>query len=158
MKALRFMIIAIVAFSISLTAMSQNRVFNTYPDNNDISTVYISKAAMRLGLLMAGNDSDMENIQKCIKNPEGMEIINATTPKAISIVKKDAAEKMKKLNLELLLNAQDEGDNVNIYTGKMLNGNVMRDILIESDEPDEYTIVYIRGEVDIQALTDQYKK
>ena len=34
----------------------------------------------------------------------------------------------------------------------------MRDILIESDEPDEYTIVYIRGEVDIQALTDQYKK
>ncbi len=158
MKALRFMIIAIVAFSISLTAMSQNRVFNTYPDNNDISTVYISKAAMRLGLLMAGNDSDMENIQKCIKNPEGMEIINATTPKAISIVKKDAAEKMKKLNLELLLNAQDEGDNVNIYTGKMLNGNVMRDILIESDEPDEYTIVYIRGEVDVQALTDQYKK
>ena len=158
MKALRFMIIAVMAFSISLTAVSQNRVFNTYPINNDISTVYISKAAMRLGLSMTDNDSDMKEIQKFIKNPEGMEIINATTPKAISIVKKDAAEKMKKLNLELLLNAQDEGDNVNIYTGKMLNGNVMRDILIESDEPDEYTIVYIRGEVDIQALTDQYKK
>ena len=78
MKALRFMIIAVMAFSISLTAVSQNRVFNTYPNNNDISTVYISKAAMRLGLSMTDNDSDMKEIQKFIKNPEGMEIINAT--------------------------------------------------------------------------------
>lgn len=158
MKALRLMVCAIMALSISLTAMSQNRVFNNYPDNKDISTVYISKAAMRLGLSMAGDDSDMKDIQKCVRNPEGMEIVSATTPEAIAIVKKDAAEKMKKLNMELFLNAQDSGDDVNIYAGKILSGNVMRDILIEASEPDEYTIVYIRGEIDVQALTNQYKK
>lgn len=158
MKALRLMVCAIMAFSISLTAMSQSRVFNNYPDNKDISTVYISKAAMRLGLSMGGDDSDMKEIQKCVKNPEGMEIVSATSPQAIAIVKKDVAEKMKKLNMELFLNAQDSGDDVNIYAGKILSGNVMRDILIEASEPNEYTIVYIRGEIDVQALTNQYKK
>lgn len=138
--------------------MSQSRVFNNYPDNKDISTVYISKAAMRLGLSMGGDDSDMKEIQKCVKNPEGMEIVSATSPQAIAIVKKDVAEKMKKLNMELFLNAQDSGDDVNIYAGKILSGNVMRDILIEASEPNEYTIVYIRGEIDVQALTNQYKK
>ena len=87
-----------------------------------------------------------------------MEIVSATSPQAIAIVKKDVAEKMKKLNMELFLNAQDGGDDVNIYAGKILSGNVMRDILIEASEPNEYTIVYIRGEIDVQALTNQYKK
>lgn len=56
-----------MAFGMSVAAISQNRVFNNYPDNKEISTVYISKAAMRLGLSMGGDDSDMRNIQKCIK-------------------------------------------------------------------------------------------
>lgn len=75
MKTLRFIIAVIMAFGMSVAAISQNRVFNNYPDNKEISTVYISKAAMRLGLTMGGDDSDMRNIQKCIKNPEGMEIV-----------------------------------------------------------------------------------
>ena len=77
---------------------------------------------------------------------------------AIALVKKDAAEKMKKLKMELFLNAQDGGDGVNIYAGRILDGDVIHDILIEADEPEEYTIVYIRGEIDVQALTNQYKK
>lgn len=48
MKTLRFIIAVIMAFGMSAAAISQNRVFNNYPDNKEISTVYISKAAMRL--------------------------------------------------------------------------------------------------------------
>lgn len=158
MKALRFMVCAIMALSISLTAMSQSRVFNNYSDNKDISTVYISKAAMRLGLSMAGSESNMKDMMKCIKNPEGMEVITASSPEAIAIVKKDSKVKIKNLGLDLILDVNDDGENVNIYAGKMADDGIMRDLLIETSEDGEYTIVYIRGEIDANSLTKLFNK
>lgn len=158
MKSLRLLIAIATTFMISFTAMSRDRIFSNYPDNNGISTVYISGAAIRLGLSMAGSDSDMNQIQKFVRNPEGIEIVSAETPEAIKIVKKGFSGIANKLNMELMLNATDDGEVVNIYTSGVSEDNVIHDILIETTEPDEYTLVYIRGEIDVNALQEQYNK
>ena len=48
MKIFRLMAVTATVFLMSLTAFSQNRVFNEFAGNKNITTVYISPAAMRL--------------------------------------------------------------------------------------------------------------
>ncbi len=154
MKAFRKLIAIAALALISLSAYSQTRMFGEFANNKDITTVYISGAAMRMGLSMAGDSSSpLGQVTESIKNPQGMEVVSTENPQAAETVRKTAGEIIARLGMELLLNTTDEDENVNIYVGRMLDGSVMRDILIETSEASEYTLVYIKGDVDIESLT-----
>lgn len=153
MKAFRKLIAIAALALISFSAYSQKRMFGEFANNKDITTVYISGAAMRMGLSMAGDSSSpLGQVTESIKNPQGMEVVSTENPQAAETVRKTAGEIIARLGMELLLNTTDE--NVNIYVGRMLDGSVMRDILIETSEASEYTLVYIKGDVDIESLTN----
>lgn len=153
----RFKLSAIlIALMLSTPRISaQQREFNVFPEDDDITTVYISPAAMKMGLSMDyGDDSDMQGIIKSISNPQGMEIINAETKKAADKVRDLAKEKIRKLNMEIFLDAADNGEDLIIYVGKVLDGNKLKNVLIEVNEKDKYTLLYMKGDIDINMLAN----
>ena len=159
MKIFRLMAVTATVFLMSLTAFSQNRVFSEFAGNKNITTVYISPAAMRLGLnLGAEGSSEMKVIKNCIKNPQGLEIVTAETPKAADLIRSSIESKIKKLGMEFLLSTTEGTEKLNIYTGKLVNDSLIHDILIETSEENEYTLIYITGDIDIVKLTKAFDK
>lgn len=157
MKALKSILIAVVLLLAALPASAQ-RIFGQYPDNPEITSVYISPAAMRLGLKAMQNDDKGSESLKYVTNPRGMEVLTSENHASASLLREDCASIIRNLNLELLLNTQEKDESVNIYVGSISDDNKAKDILIETAGASEYTVVYIRGDIDINGLLNDGKK
>lgn len=153
MKTFRILMTAMIVFLTSLAACAGNRLFSNLPKSDNLSVVYISKAMMRMGLSMAGNDGALGKVKGSIKNANGMEIVSADSPATVDLLRKETASKIKDLHLESMLSTRDGEESVNIFCGKMINDNSVRDILIVTDEPNEYNVIYIQGDIDINSLS-----
>lgn len=144
--------------SVSFIACSKKHIFDNFGDNENISTVYISSAAMNLGMSLGsdiGSGLGLDN--NCIRNPQGMEIISSDTEEGAAIIRKELEQKIKELGMELLLSTSEDNETCNIYTGKVQEGTTVRDILIETSETGEYSLVYIKGDIDLGSLTSGFR-
>lgn len=148
MKKFRILSVLIALVIFAMPALGRQPLSRAFEGVKGVSCVYISKAAMSLGLNMAAQaDESISGITDCIKNPEGLEVITAEKASTVDRVKKFAEEQISKLNMESFLSAADGEEITNIYVGAV-DGNVMKDILITTSSPKEYTLVYIMGEID----------
>lgn len=155
MKPIRPTFTAILILLLSLPVMAQKRLFSDLPKRDDITTVFISPAAMKLGLNFAndGNDSEMAMIKKGLRNPQGMEIVSAESVAAKKILAEKIQKVLSTLKLDLLLET-NEGDEITyIYTSGTTGDTTLQDIIIINEEPDEYNVIYIRGEIDMSIIT-----
>ena len=57
---------------------------------------------------------------------------------------------------EVLLDVNDEGDKTTIYAKIIPNSDIAELIFVEVDEPDEYTVIYIKGKINITKLAAGY--
>lgn len=158
MKTFKFIAVMTLMLLTSLASNAQ-RLFTGFGNDKYISTVYISPAAMRLGLSLgegigSKKDSDMTFVKDAIKNPQGMEIVSAETKAASDKVKAVVDKEMKKLGMELLLETREGDEMVNIYTGRLIKDSIMKDVLIETIDGNEYTVIYVKGEVDVNVLSN----
>ena len=113
---------------------------------------------MRLGLKAMQNDDKGSESLKYVTNPRGMEVLTSENHASASLLREDCASIIRNLNLELLLNTQEKDESVNIYVGSISDDNKAKDILIETAGASEYTVVYIRGDIDINGLLNDGKK
>lgn len=154
MKNIKILAVMTALIMGALTACAGNRLFANLPKSDNLSVVYISKAMMRMGLAMTGKgDSEMGKITGAVKNANGMEVVSADSPAMVELLRKETALRIKDLGMELMLNTRDGEESVNIYTGKQLDDNTVRNILIVTDEPGEYNVVYILGDINLSAIT-----
>ena len=139
-KIISLLILLLTSTSIGFSA---SRVFRKFPGGMDVSTVYVSPAAMKLG--MSIESDQFSQLKKMIKKPESIEIISTRNKRSYSSMYADCKDVVRRLNLELILNISDFSDKINIYVGKILNNHEIQDILIETRDERGYTIVYIKG-------------
>lgn len=150
MKPLKLILTLVAILCIAPQVLAQ-RVFSEYPAQKDITSVYISKTAMKLGL-SSMNDSSVSGIIESITNPGGMEVITANSPKAVALVKADCEKVLKTLNLEVLLDVKnDDAESTCIYTAGV-EGDVAHDILIVNGSENEINIVYIKGNINVKSV------
>lgn len=141
----------------SVAVYAQKRMFDKLPKMENLDVVYISKPMMKMGLAMAGNgDNTLSGVINSISNAEGMEVVSAESSESKEVAKKETEKRIKERKMQLMLNTLDEKDSVSIYTGEAIDDKTVRDILIVTDEPDEYTMVYIMGDIDVTKLTGQF--
>ncbi len=157
MKLFRIVTLVLAVALTSMAAMAQKRLFDEFSNNKDITTVYISGAAMSMGIQMSGGEGEISIIKECIKNPQGMEILTAENPAGQNQIKQTLNNKIKTLGMEPFFDVSNDGSKVNIYGGLGNDGQTMKDILIEVEEEDQYVVIYIQGEIDMQKLADCLK-
>lgn len=159
---------SLILFLISLIAViaptdiiaAEKRVFAEVANLPDVESVYVGPAALRLmgntanfTKSMPGMPPALLNSLKSIKSLEVLECYNAESTAKIKAVVKKIVEGNA---LELILESNDDGESTCIYAHvpESASGNApLCNLLIEnSEEDDEYSVVYINGTIDIAAL------
>lgn len=155
MKTLKSIFIVSVLFFLSISCGAQRRVFNEFQGRKDITTIYISSPLTKLGLNFAANDKDFEKIKKCIRNPQGIEIVTSEKEEGRKSIRNKLEKIIRENNMEVFLDTdQDEEEKVTIYTGPVLKDNVMKDMIIEVSDGNDYVVMYFFGEFDLNNLNN----
>ncbi|MBD5340979.1 MAG: DUF4252 domain-containing protein [Bacteroides sp.] len=158
-KILFTTILLLIAITLLLATTSagtspSSRVFKKFSGGMDISTIYVSPTALKLG--MSIESEQFKPLKKLMKKPESIEIMSSRKPSSYQAMYEDCKNVVSRLNLELILNISDYTDKINIYIGKILNDHEIKDMLIETREDNGYTIVYIKGIINSDELLNIY--
>lgn len=135
------LLIAMAIMFGSIAVQAQDQMFDKFSGNNDISTVFISKAL----LSMAGNmDMGGANIKALAGKLERMEIYTSESKSAMSLMKTEAGKLAGDKTFEVLMKVKDKGENVTFY-GKKEKGDKFKDLIMFVDNSDDCTIIRIVG-------------
>ncbi len=138
---LKTLLIAIAVVAGSIAVQAQDQMFSKFSDNNDISTVFLSKAL----LSMAGNmDMGGANIKGLSNKLERMEIYSSENKNATALMKSEARKIASDKSFEVLMTVKDKGDHITFYAKKNKDDS-FKDLIMFINEPDECTIIRIVG-------------
>ncbi|MFA5324947.1 MAG: DUF4252 domain-containing protein [Bacteroidales bacterium] len=145
----KILIITLLILS-ALAAGAQNKFYEKYADYKGVTKVYISQAMFSMfgtsPELSLKSGSENIDIGKIAKDLTGLYVLSTTNPAYIKEMSNDFKLMLKGLKLELLMEVNDEGDNVEIYVNK--ENNIIKDIYLSSkDASGEYTVMHISGRI-----------
>lgn len=158
-KTLAFILLSLVmVFMPVCTYAANDRLFSEVAGLPGVESVFIGQAAMRFANQSSLSAASLGNIRGSIKDVKSVEIVECDKSESIDSFKKVKAlaeSVIKKLNLEIIMEATDDGETTRIYA--MVPENAATDtsldnILIESSEEDEYSLVYVKGKIDISRI------
>ena len=154
MKRIYIFLAAIILAVTGLSAQTDvTRVFADLAKIKGVTSVYVSGPMMKLVLSKISENIHLKNKEvpiKGIRNPGGLELVNAEKPELASRLKTAAAGILKGKNTTVLVETKEDGESVNIFSPGKLDNNVIRDLIIEVSEKDnEYTLIYIHGDIEI---------
>ena len=154
MKRIYIFLAAIILDVTGLSAQTDvTRVFADLAKIKGVTSVYVSAPMMKLGLSKISENIHLKNKEvpiNGIRNPGGLELVNAEKPELASRLKTAAAGILKGKNTTVLVETKEDGESVNIFSPGKLDNNVIRDLIIEVSEKDnEYTLIYIHGDIEI---------
>lgn len=138
---------AAMLLTVSAFAQSGRSIYNKYSDEDGVSAVYISSSMFKLvGKLP---DIDMKtdsgvNFSSVIKSLDGFYIINAEKKSVIDNLKKEVSGFIKSGHYEMLMEAKDNGDKMNVY---IVGKDVLSSVVMVATEEDEYTFICIDGKI-----------
>lgn len=141
------MLLTVAAF-----AQDGKSIYQKYSDEKGVSSVYVSPAMFRLMKRIPDIDlGDGEvNLSPIIKSLDGLYIINAENSNIAEDLQKDVDNLVKKGTYELLMEAKDDGDKVEIYT--VGNDKVITSFVLLALEPDESTFICFSGQIPREEL------
>lgn len=141
-------------FTISALAQTPKSIYKRYSNEKDVSAVYISPTMFEmmkeLPKVEVGND-EME-FSNLISSFKGMYILNMPA-------QNESAEKLlnavnnyiKRGVYELLMEAKNSGDNMNIYVAR--NGDTITEFVMVAKDAEEVAFIAIEGNFNRKKLT-----
>lgn len=146
--------IAAVLLLTTITALAQDgkSIYNKYSNESDVSCVYISSAMFRL----IGKLPEMEiegskvNLASIIHSLSGMYVISSGNPKINSSLKGDVDRFISKGNYEMLMEAKEDGETLNIYT--VGDEKTVTNFVLISHDADETNFICLDGKMDRREL------
>lgn len=149
---------------LSLTALAA-RAQSTFPNlasSDDVESVYVSEAMLRMVGASGGNITAGVNMpSKMINKITSIEVYSCETPRSVKAAKSAVSSFLEKNpGTKLLVSVNDKSEKVNIYgvpNGKIYgspNGKTVgySKIIICDSEPKEYDIVILNGKFDSSDL------
>lgn len=145
-------IAAVMLLTVAAFAQDGKSIYQKYSDEKGVSSVYVSPAMFRLMKRIPDIDlGDGEvNLSPIIKSLDGLYIINAENSNIAEDLQKDVDKLVKKGTYELLMEAKDDGDKVEIYT--VGNDKVITSFVLLALEPDESTFICFSGQIPREEL------
>lgn len=151
----RMVTISVLCMLFALPAAAQSRMFGNLPENDNITTVYIGKALLKL----AGNVAKLDGVPRdAIRNLTGVEVVTCSSKSAFSKILQPRLKKAISENrFETLVTADEGKENCTLYGRENADGTLSR-LLIVQKEGSECNIVVVTGKIDLAALLDEYGK
>lgn len=149
----KFIVIA-AAMLLTVSAFAQDgrSIYNKYSDGKGVTSVYVSPSTFKLMRRIPDidlGDGDV-NLSPIIKSLDGLYIINAENSKIGADLKADVDKLVKKGSYELLMEAKDDGDKVEIYS--VGNDKTITSFVLLALEPDESTFICFSGQIPREEL------
>jgi len=155
---LKGLLMALVFMFSLMAVQAQDKMFEKFSNNKDITTVYISKAL----LSMVPNVTDMGgvNVKGLAQKLEKLEVYTSESKGALKLMTSEAEAMKKNKAYETLMSVKDKEQVVNFYAQKDGNDK-FKDLIMFVNEENECTIVRIVGSFtmeDIQKVMDKTNK
>lgn len=149
----KFIVIA-AAMLLTVSAFAQDgrSIYNKYSDGKGVTSVYVSpsmfKLMRRIPDIDLGNGD--VNLSPVIKSLDGLYIINAVNSNIGADLKADVDKFVKKGTYELLMEAKDDGDKVEIYTAG--DDKIITSFVLLALEPNGSTFICFSGQIPREEL------
>lgn len=136
--------------TISSLTFAHKALFDKYEDVNGVTTVYISKAMLRM---MRNLPTGNRDISKISGKLDRLQILDCERPSLIPGIRKTAISYFNRMKYEVVMQVREGGENVIIYEKRYGNGK--NEFVLLSTEKDELSIINVFGNVslkDIQSI------
>ena len=145
MKTKGFIIAIFLLFN-AVNSFSQKDLFEKFSDNNNITTVFISKALLNL---MPGMSSNTQmngvNIDGIVNKLEQIDIYTSKDKEAMQLMRAVAKEFQAKTKaVEILMKIKSEENNVIFYGEK--EGSLIKSLVMFADNKDECVLIRLLGQ------------
>lgn len=153
-------IILIAALMLTtLAGFAQEGVKDIYAKYSKIkgaTSVYISPSMFNLIGNIATDemlmDDDIKEILPLVRNMEGLYLIDCEDTDTSAKMFEDALKYVKSSKMELMMEVNDDGDHIKLYTCS--DKDVVRDLLFLVEDGTEFTMINILGEISQKELSD----
>lgn len=144
----KFLAIAILALSFATaSAFTVDDVFNAFPDADNVEKVDIDKDMLKM---------KVSNLPGELKDINGIKVINIKKPTAQQFSTARQFLDAQIDGMDLMLDANEHGENVSIYTST--TGNVANKLLIVVvNDNNEAVIVLIDGKINVSDIGNLIK-
>lgn len=144
---LMFTVLAASAFSASGQGDAIDRFFESYQDNDDFTSVYVSPRMFQMVAKVAGDEMEGE-LADVVKDLKGLQVL--TTEINPMTYYKEAVKKIPTGEYELLVKVKEEDQNVRIFSKS--TGDIVHELLVIVGGEDEFILLSFVGNIDINKL------
>lgn len=150
-------IIIIVALAIVPFVNYAQSQFDKFEDMEGVSSVIVSQKAFDL-MKTIGAESDDEYLE-LINNLKSLKVFATESATVASKMAVEVGNYLKTANLEELMRANDDGNNVKIYIREGSNSNYVKELFmfVKSNE-DQTVIVSLTGNIDLKQISKLTEK
>lgn len=126
---------------------AQESFFDKYADMEGVTSVYISKTMLSMMPDMQVNNANIGEIASKLDN---IQILSCENKEIADKLRKETAHISTRNGYEELMRVRDKGEKVNIYLKKNKDGK--KEFVLLSDEPEEFTIILITGNLTLEEI------
>ena len=147
--------IYIIALFIALCTgimSAQTTIFDRYADTDGVTTVYISKAMLRM-MPDVGEGAGGLNIGEIASKLDNLQVLTCERKALVAKIMKETTAQTSK-GYEILVKVNEGGEKTDIFQKSL--GNNKMEYLIRVSEPSELTLIQITGNItpdDIRKMT-----
>lgn len=153
--------LTLVVFSLMLSVLplsakskSNDRVFAEVAGLPGVEAVYIGPAAMKLAGGSLTQKAGLGNLSGSLKDIESLEVITCSNKTEIDKIKKFAQKVVSDMDLGLMVEWTEAKEQTRIY-GNVPDDKTISSLLVETSDADEYSLVFIRGTIDLEGLMQE---
>lgn len=139
MKRLYILILLLTVTVISASAQI-SRLFDRYSDTKGVTSVYISKAMLRMMGDFKTNGMDLNGMTEKL---DAIRVLNTENSSVADKLSSEIKAEVKKDGYEILLSANDDGTKATIYQHRDTSG--LNHYLIVAREKGELSLILISG-------------
>lgn len=148
------LIIAAAVLSLSAIAQDGKSIYNKYSNEEGVSAVYISPAMFRLigKIPEIKTEENGVDLSPIIRSLTGMYIISTSNPKVRGKIHDEASRFVKSKKYELLMEAKDNGEAMNMYT--IGNDKIINGFVFLAQDGEETSFICFDGNIDRKQFED----
>lgn len=143
-------VLALVAFVGTQSCIAQSKVFKEAASIEGVTSIYISPLLLKLGTTPAELGHGLDD---AVKEISAFEVITAEENcKNLPKVAESCRKIIAGMGCEVLMDVNEDNDKVKIYASVPKGGTYADKLIIEVDEGKEYTVVYVKGKIDLEKV------
>lgn len=148
---MKYLYITLFFLSFPLLGNSQS-VFETFDNNEKVTTVSVSQSGFKLMARFAGDSPEEQEFSDMINNLSQLKMYVTDDADVANQMNQVAKDYVKKKKLVELMRVKEGDSNVIIYIREGENPDLVKEVLMFASEEEQSVVVSISGEIDLNQL------